>query len=246
MKNRLTAALLLAYFTSTAQPCTPLGDETSFGTGDVWIGYVYDNMNFTNYRGFVNEGMLGNPNFDESFGGSNTSYNTNGCATQTETFSVRYKLTRNFASGTYDFTVGADDGYRLSLDGGATWAINAWNDQGYTSTTYTATLNGNYDLVLEYYENGGDNRITFNVVTGCAGSENTALYGSNDVWNGYVYDGTAFNAYKGMVHQGVLGNISFDQDFGGSNTNYTTSGCAVQTETFSVRYRLTKNFPSGS
>ncbi|MEP7373225.1 MAG: hypothetical protein ABI675_07505 [Chitinophagaceae bacterium] len=248
MKKPLLSALWVIAFSFMlhAQPCTPQGDEVSYGLNDTWIGYVYDNADITNYHSYINEGTPGNPNFDQSFGGDNVMYPTNGCSVQTETFSVRYKLAKTFANGVYDFTVGGDDGFRLSLDGGNTWIINRWNDQGYTTTTYTATLNGAYNLVLEYYENGGGNRVSFNVVAGCSGAENTAVYGTNDVWNGYVYDGTNFNTYKGMVHQGSLGAISFDQDFGGSNTLYATSGCNVQTETFSVRYKLNKNFANGN
>ena len=62
-----------------------------------------------------------------------------------------------------NFDVGADDGYRLSLDGGSTWVINNWGDHSYTlPAIYSATLNGTYNMVLEYYENGGQNRISMN------------------------------------------------------------------------------------
>jgi hypothetical protein len=244
MKKLILAVCVCVLFNNSvfSQPCTPQGNETSYGTSNVWKGYVYDNLNFTTYKGYVNEGTSGSPNFDESFGGDNVSYATNGCPVQTETFSVRYKLSKTFTNATYDFTVGGDDGFRLSLDGGTTWAINRWNDQGYTTTTYSATLNGTYNMVLEYYENGGGNRVSFNVVTACSGTENTTITGTNDVWKGYVYSGMNFNTYKGMVSQGSAGHISFDQDFGGSNVQYATSGCGVQTENFSVRYRLTKTF----
>ncbi len=244
MKQLILFSFLSLLFSHSirSQSCTPQGNETSYGTNNIWIGYVYDNMNLTNYKGYVNEGTAGSPNFDQSFGGDNVTYPTNGCGVQTETFSVRYKLTKTFSSATYDFTVGGDDGFRLSLDGGSTWIINRWTDQSYTTATYTATLNGTYNLVLEYYENGGGNRISFNVVAACSGGENTSTYGTGNVWNGYVYTGMNFGAYKGMVHEGSISNISFDQDFGGSNVQYATSGCGVQTENFSVRYRLTKTF----
>lgn len=229
-----------------AQSCTPLGDETSYGSADTWIGYVYQNMNFTSYAGYVLEGTAGNPQFDQNFGGDNVMYNTNGCAVQTQTFSVRYKLQKSFAAGGYQFTIGGDDGYRLSLDGGATWLINRWQDQAYVETTQTIWLDGSYDLVLEFYENGGQNRIRFAYTTACVGSEDPSQFGTNDTWRGYVYDGTNFNSYAGLVLQGSPGNMSFDQNFGGSNTMYATSSCPVQTETFSVRYRLRKNFADGN
>ncbi|HMR92609.1 MAG TPA: T9SS type A sorting domain-containing protein [Chitinophagaceae bacterium] len=247
--KKLLSLLLLVPFSGIAQTCfpTPSGDQTSYGTGNRWIGYVYNNANFTQYYGFVREGTITNPNFDQNFGGSNTNYATSGCAVNTNTFSVRYKLTKTFAFGTYDFTVGGDDGYRLSLDGGVTWLIDRWFDQSYNTTTASIVLNGTYNMVLEFYENTGDNRVSFAVAGPfCAGTENTAIYGTGNIWNGYVYDGTNFNAYKGMVQNGTAGNMSFDENFGGSNTTYTTSSCGVQTETFSVRYRLRKTFANGN
>jgi len=105
-------------------------------------------------------------NFNELFGSANGTFNTDACSITTERFSARFRSTRNFPAGTYIFTVGGDDGYRLSLDGGNTWVINRWNDQSYGATTYTTTLSGTVNMVLEYYENGGDNRLSFNVSGG--------------------------------------------------------------------------------
>lgn len=231
---------------SQAQPCTPLGNQTSYGSNDTWLGYVYDNMNFTSYQGYVTEGSPGNPNFNQQFGGDNVNYPTNGCAVNTNTFSVRYKLRKNFSPGGYQFTVGGDDGFRLSLDGGSTWVINRWQDQAFVQGSYSVWLSGPVDMVLEYYENGGQNRIQFTVATTCMGPEDPSAYGNNDTWRGYVYDGTNFDGYMGMVTKGSPGNMSFDEDFGGDNVFYNTSACSVQTETFSVRYRLRKNFPDGN
>ena len=248
MKKFLLIQLLITGYTVAgfSQPCRPLGNENAYGTNNVWIGYAYDNTNFTSYRGYVNEGTAASPNFDQSFGGDDVTYITNDCSLLTSTFSMRYKLKKTFSSGAYTFTVGGDDGYRLSLDGGSTWVINNWADQSYTVSTYTISLNGTYNMVLEYYENGGQNRVSFSVAAVCNGSENTTVYGSNNIWNGYVYDGINFDIYAGMVHEGAAGDPAFDQSFGGSNVTYATSGCAVQTETYSVRYRLAKTFAAGT
>lgn len=242
--------LIIITFTTAlavkSQCSSPTGDQNTYGTNNVWIGYVYDNSNFTTYRGYVNEGTSSNANFDQSFGGDNVTYNTTSCNVQTETFSVRYKLTKLFANTNYTFWVGGDDGYRLSLDGGSTWVINNWGDHGYTTSSYTATLNGTYNMVLEYYENSGQNRVSFAVAALCNGTEDTNIYGSNNVWYGYIYDGTSFNTYIGRVTEGTSSNPAFDENFGGSNAWYNTSLCSVETETFSARYRLTKNFPAGT
>jgi hypothetical protein len=231
-----------------AQPCTPLGDQTTYGTGNVWLGYVYNNANLTNYAGYVTEGVAGNPNFDQSFGGDAVTYATNGCGVLTTTFSVRYKLNKTFINDNYEVIVGGDDGYRFSIDGGATWIINNWSDHGYTTTSQVIALNGNYNLVLEYYENTGQNRVTFSVAPVCVAGGSTATYGTGNVWIGYVYDGTSHSPalYKGFVNEGTVGSPNFDQSFGGDNVSYNTSACPVQTETFSVRYRLQKTFASGT
>lgn len=245
-KYVLGLLLVIASCTGYAQSCTPLGDQTTYGSNNTWIGYVYDNSNFTNYRGFITEGNASSPNFDESFGGSNVSFSTNGCPITTTTFSVRFRLRKVFSNGAYQITVGGDDGYRLSLDGGATWVINNWSDHAYATTSITTTLNGPSDIVLEYYENSGDNRITFNLQNSCLGSGNQNQYGAGNVWRGYLYSGTNFNTYKGFVTRGNASNPNFDESFGGSNVNYNTSDCSVPTEGFSARFRLSRHFANGT
>ncbi|MCB0491473.1 MAG: T9SS type A sorting domain-containing protein [Cyclobacteriaceae bacterium] len=142
------------------------GDQVSYGNGS-WIGYVYDGQNnfTTNYKGELFETEI----FDESFGGSNTTTSTTGCDFQTETFSVRFKMRKTFGCGDYTFTIGADDGVRLSIDGGTTWLVNDYSNHGYrtVSSAPTSITDGTYDLVIEYYEAGGGNRVTFdyNVVS---------------------------------------------------------------------------------
>lgn len=248
MKPNLPAflCLLFAPFITYSQPCaTAEGDEITYGTNNVWIGYVYDNVNFTSYSGYVNEGSAANPDFDQNFGGDNVTYATNGCDINTNSFSVRYRLRKTFTNATYTFVVGGDDGYRLSIDGGVTWLIDRWLDQAYTTTSASVMLNGTYDLVLEFYENAGANRISFSVIQECSGTEDTNLYGSGNIWNGYIYTGTSFNSYKGMVNEGSSSSPNFDQSFGGNDVLYPTSVCSVRTENFSARYRLRKSFASG-
>jgi hypothetical protein len=142
------------------------GDPTVYGTNNTWEGYIYQGMNFDLYKGQVAEGSSGSPNFDENFGnpgGGPVTYATNSCSIQTQQFSARYRLQQTLAVATYVITVGGDDGYRLSLDGGVTWVINQWNDQGYTVSSYTAVLSGSYNMVLEYYQNGGADRVSFDM-----------------------------------------------------------------------------------
>ena len=144
------------------------GDQISFGVGE-WIGYVYDDgptgppypgrVDFdpAKYRGFINQPE----NFDLDLNNSIPLTGPDLCGSYSDNYSIRFKLRKDFAPGAYQITVGADDGYRLSLDGGVTFLVDEWQDQSYTSTTFNLCLDGNVDLVLEYYENGGISRVSF-------------------------------------------------------------------------------------
>ena len=147
-----------------SQTCLPTENQATYGTGNRWRGYVYQGTGFDLYRGMVQQGTTLSPNFDQSFGGAKVNYNTSACSIVTDTFSVRYRLTKNFTPGIYTFVVGADAGYRLSMDGGLTWAVSNWIAHTYTTSSYNVTLSGPYDLVLEYYDNLGSNRVTFSMI----------------------------------------------------------------------------------
>jgi len=55
-------------------PCSAPGDQTTYGTNNVWIGYAYQGKNFDTYYGYINEAITTSPNFDESFGGDQVNY----------------------------------------------------------------------------------------------------------------------------------------------------------------------------
>lgn len=247
MKRLLLTCCILAGLISNghSQNCNPQGNQNTYGTNNVWIGYVYNNSNLGSYKGYINRGSAASPNFDTDFGGANTALTTAGCPVQTEKFSVRFRLNKTFSSGTYKIMVGGDDGYRLSLNGGSTWVINAWDDHAYQATELTINLSGTYNMVLEYYDNTGDNRLSFHIGAVTCGNQNTETYGSNNIWNGYLFTGTSFNSYAGKVTKGNPMDASFTEDFGGSDTYFHSSCNFVRTEKFSVRYRLIKTFTDG-
>lgn len=141
------------------------GDQVTYGVGS-WIGYAYDGVNnyaSANYQGSFNEPAV----FNESFCGNACNFTISGCPLYTETFTVRFKMRITLANAGYTFTIGADDGVRLSIDGGSTYLLNDYSDHGYRTISSPVTnLNGTYDLVLEYYENSGGNQVSFNYSAG--------------------------------------------------------------------------------
>jgi hypothetical protein len=69
----------------------------------------------------------------------------------TDNFSVGWVKTQSFTAGTCTFTVTADDGVRVYLDGSL--VIDQWKDQ--PPTTYTASRSvsaGDHTVSVEYYE----------------------------------------------------------------------------------------------
>jgi hypothetical protein len=71
-------------------------------------------------------------------------------------FSVRWTATKRAdVAGPYRFTVSADDGVILFVDG--TPVVTSWADRS-TAATWTVTVNlaaGNHELRLEYFKNLG-------------------------------------------------------------------------------------------
>lgn len=156
MKKLILLLLFLVSLKANAQ-CPAGTAPTAYGSGS-WIGYVFDGVqNFTNYQGSITE----SENFDDSFCGDNCNFNTSNCSVQTETFTVRFKMQKNFPNAVYRIVIGGDDGVRVSTNGGSSWLLNAWNNQGYTTYSTLLVINGNTNMVFEYYENDGANRVSF-------------------------------------------------------------------------------------
>jgi glucose/arabinose dehydrogenase len=72
----------------------------------------------------------------------------------TNLFSARWTRTKDYADGTYRFSVTGDDGIRVLVDG--TEVVNGWFYQG--PTTYSADVHlteGEHSVVVEYFEHTG-------------------------------------------------------------------------------------------
>ena len=74
---------------------------------------------------------------------------------QADHFSARWMRTAFFSEGVYQFTVAADDGVRLFLDGQL--VIDQWHDQSVRFYSTIVSLSGSvsHTVTMEYYENRG-------------------------------------------------------------------------------------------
>jgi glucose/arabinose dehydrogenase len=153
-----------------------------------------------------------------------------GVGVGTDNFSVRWVKTQSFAAGSYTFTVTADDGVRVYLDGSL--VIDQWKDQA--PTTYTASRSvsaGDHELKVEYYENGGDAVARFSVTAdaaSCPVGQYKASYFANQTLSGTPATERCESA------------VDYDWGYG------SPSGANVGPDDFSVRWVKTQSFTAGT
>lgn len=175
--------------TGTVTPvCTPQGNPSVSPNGS-WNGYVYSYSGTpaaTTYLGYVTE----NETFDRNIGsGAVAGLTTVLCQQPTDNFYTVYKMTKSFPAGTYTFTVGGDDGYRLKINGESGYSIADWTDHGYTSgsTTKTFATTTTVNFVLEYYEKTGDSQVSFSYT--CANSPTAPTTLTSNATNNTICSG---------------------------------------------------------
>ncbi len=139
-------------------PTASVADQTTAGS-DSWIGHIYDGTALNTYYGTVTESET----FDQSFTGSATCFpftsGVNSYSIRTEQFSVRYRM-NSTRKGLYRVDLGSDDGGRLSVDGNS--YFNYWGDHAFQlKTNVLINLTGTSQLIYDFYENGGGNRVVF-------------------------------------------------------------------------------------
>jgi LmbE family N-acetylglucosaminyl deacetylase len=147
--NTQNAVAKLSWSSVNATP-TPTASPTPTpsGTPDAnsYTGQYFSNQNLTGSPTLTrNDSTI---NFNWGLGAPDPSL-------PNDHFSVRWTKSQAFSAGPYTFSVTADDGVRLKIDGNT--VIDKWIDQG--STTYTTNLNltaGTHTIVMEFYDNTED------------------------------------------------------------------------------------------
>ena len=151
--------------------------------------------------------------------------------TDVDLFSGRWTKTVNLPAGNYEFTIGADDGVRMRIDGAMVY--DRWINKSFSSETIVVPLsNGDHLIEVDYYEWGGEARLLMQWATApvCAPDQPD--------WYGRYYNGTSLQE----------SNFRFDRndaspnfDWGGgrpSNGSTSVGG----NDTFSVKWIRTQNF----
>lgn len=139
------AALLLAF--GLAQPFSLAQDY-----GSNWTAEYYSNRQFSGSPATTQSGVAA-VNFNWGAGSP-----IPGTIAENE-FSVRFSAAPFFFAGAYQFTVTADDGARVSIDGAV---VPEFANNYVTSLTFSREMTaGNHNLVVEYVEGQGNASVQF-------------------------------------------------------------------------------------
>ena len=148
--------------TTGAALTTPalIQQQTFFGSNNYKGHFLKNTLNFDlNFTGATGNGKMPGPVGTMNDG---TSFQ---CGDgYTNNYSIRFYRNENFTPGFYRFTLGADDGARLSIDSGQTWIIDLFTEHAYASQSTDAAfpngicLSGSKQLVIEYFQRPVDAR----------------------------------------------------------------------------------------
>jgi uncharacterized protein YraI len=187
-------------------------------TGSNWTGSYYSNTD-----------LFGSPVFlriDPAVV-FNWGPNPPGLGIGSQNWSARWQAIQYFNAGTYRFTVTADDGVRVFINGQL--IINEWRVQAPTTFSVNAQLpSGNHALQVEYFQGAGDAQIAF--------SWNPVQVQSS-AWTAQYYNNTdligipAITRYEGQINY---------------NWGLGAPANGVAADNFSVRWTATVPFNAGT
>jgi hypothetical protein len=152
-----------------------------------------------------------------------------GTGVPSNNFSARWTRTQSFVGGTYTFSMGADAGGRLYIDG--VLVFNRWFDQSYTTPVPNVAVqltDGNHTVIMEYYEKTGSARAT---LTWSPGPPSCLLTGTT--WLGQYFASVDLSGTPTMCRWDSA--VNFDWAYG-------TPDPAVPSDNFSVRWTHTQSF----
>ncbi len=157
------------------------------------------------------------------------------CGINPDNFSVRWTRAVAFSAASYRFTIKADDGVRLFIDGQE--QLNRWNDQPLSTHTVDVQLSaGNHKIVVEYYERWGSAAFSLNWQ-----SHPCFAAVSADHWRGEYFTNEALAGQPQMVRDDGNANLFFD--WRGQSPE---AACGVLPESFSVRWSRRVPFGAGA
>lgn len=198
----------------------PIGGSSP-GTFTNWKGEYFNNMTLSGQPVLVRD----DGNIDFNWGIGAPEWNV----VASDNFSARWTRTLNFAPGRYQFTVVADDGVRLWVNGQL--VVNKWLDSN--SGTYFAEMDlpgGPVSMQMEYFENIGSAvaRLSWVKLSGGVAVTN---------WRGEYFNNKTLSGSPALTRDDSHVNFNWGT---GSPANGT-----ISSDNFSARWTRSLNFNNG-
>jgi hypothetical protein len=197
---------------------------------DRWKGEYFANRELSGAPALVRDDGALELGFDWGLGGPDKD-----CGLGVDDFSARWSRTIAVASGSYRFTLTADDGARLLLDGQP--LLDEWRDQPMTTRTADIELTGGtHRLVLEYYEHLGSAAVKLSWQrTPCLAKV------PSDRWRGEYFANRELSGAPQMVSDEGSGFLDFNWGL-----DAPQAACFNLKDNFSARWTRTIAFAPGT
>jgi uncharacterized protein YraI len=198
---------------------------TAVGGGSVpgpivnWRGEYFNNKNLTGTPVLVRD----DPQIDFDWGVGSPAWNV----VSSDQFSARWTRTASFQPGRYRFTVVADDGVRLWINGQL--VLDKWLDSLEGTYFVEVDLSGSVSMQMEYYENigGAVARLSWLPLTG----------GGSSTWSGQYFNNKNLSGSPVLTRNDS--SINFDWGSG------SPAAGVVSADNFSVRWSRNLSITAG-
>jgi hypothetical protein len=156
------------------------------------------------------------------------------CPDFTENFSARWSRMASFEATTYRFSLTADDGVRLFIDGAI--VLDEWRDQAPAAFTKDIEMTGGkHRITLEYYNRAGGATARLAWTPAPCFAAVPA-----DRWRGEYFNNAELSGKPAMTRDD--GNDRLDFDWG---LNSPDANCPLPADNFSARWTRTAAFGAG-
>ena len=194
-----------------------------------WRGEYFNNADLTGKPAVVRDEGEGELNFDWGLNSPDSL-----CGLDVDNFSARWTRSAVFGEGVFQFTVTADDGFRVFIDGQL--RLDRWREQMATETFDVWLTAGNHRIVVEYFERWGSAAMKF-------GWQRHPCFADvqPDRWRGEYFNNTALTGQPAMIRDDGDGALNFDW-----NLKTPGDACGVFADGFSARWTRRVILPGGT
>jgi hypothetical protein len=194
-----------------------------------WQGEYFNNRDLAGLPTMVRDDGDGALDFDWGLKSPDA-----GCGVRQDDFSVRWTRVTPFGDGAYRFTIEADDGVRLYIDGQK--RLDQWRDQMASHTLDAVMTAGNHEITLEYYEHAGSAAVKL-------WWERHPCFANvpRDHWRGEYFDNPNLTGQPKMTRDDGAGALDFD--FGVKSPG---ENCQMPADDFSARWTRTAPMAAGT